>query len=102
MNTVLYVKEFYGNDQRFVWQLLSYFDLKRFSTGAGVPTLKRNFVHDELVSIPNSKNEQQTIVAKLDALREQTQRLEVIYKRKLVLLDELKQSLLHQAFNGNL
>lgn len=46
--------------------------------------------------------EQQRIVAKLDALREETQRLETIYQRKLAALDELKKSLLHQAFNGEL
>jgi type I restriction enzyme S subunit len=37
-----------------------------------------------------------------DALREGTQRLESIYKQKLAALDELKKSLLHQAFNGEL
>jgi len=42
------------------------------------------------------------IVAKLDALREETQRLEFIYQRKLAALDELKKSLLHQAFSGKL
>ena len=31
-----------------------------------------------------------------------TQRLESIYKQKLAALDELKKSLLHQAFNGAL
>lgn len=30
------------------------------------------------------------------------QRLESIYQQKLAALDELKQSLLHQAFSGNL
>ena len=34
----------------------------------------------------------------LDALREETQRLESLYQRKLAALDELKKSLLHRAF----
>jgi type I restriction enzyme S subunit len=42
------------------------------------------------------------IVAKLDAFREETQRLESIYKQKLVAIDKLKKSLLHQAFTGAL
>ena len=46
--------------------------------------------------------EQKHIVAKLDALREETQRLESIYQRKLAALEALKKSLLHQAFTGNL
>lgn len=45
---------------------------------------------------------QQKIVEKLDALTDETTRLEAIYRRKLAGLDELKQALLHQAFSGNL
>jgi type I restriction enzyme S subunit len=65
LNTVLYVKDFHGNDPRFVFYLLQKFDLKRFATGTGVPTLNRNFVHDELVHIPPLP-EQKRIVALLD------------------------------------
>jgi type I restriction enzyme, S subunit len=46
--------------------------------------------------------EQQQIVHTLDALREETQRLESIYAQKLVALEALKKSLLHQAFTGKL
>jgi type I restriction enzyme S subunit len=46
--------------------------------------------------------EQSAIIAKVDALREETQRLESLYQRKLAALDELKKSLLHQAFSGAL
>jgi len=42
------------------------------------------------------------IVAKLDTFREETHRLESLYQRKLAALDELKKSLLHQAFAGEL
>jgi len=65
LNTVLYVKDFHGNDPRFIFYLLSNFDLNRFATGTGVPTLNRNFVHDEIVNVP-SLPEQQRIVALLD------------------------------------
>ncbi len=53
------------------------------------------------IGIP-SIQAQQRIVAKLDALCEETQRLEKIYRQKLVVLDELKKSILHQAFTGEL
>ena len=46
--------------------------------------------------------EQQSIVKKLDALSSETQRLESIYQHKLTTLAELKQSLLHKAFSGEL
>lgn len=65
LNTVLYVKDFHGNDPRFIFHLLKHFDLKRFATGTGVPTLNRNFVHDELVDVP-PLTEQQRIVGLLD------------------------------------
>lgn len=49
-----------------------------------------------------SISEQKIIVKKLDDLREETQRLANIYKRKLAALEALKKSLLHQAFAGKL
>ncbi|MDN3509581.1 MAG: restriction endonuclease subunit S [Candidatus Neptunochlamydia sp.] len=46
--------------------------------------------------------EQKRLVAFLDKLSEHTQNLQSIYQKKLAALEELKQSLLHQAFNGDL
>lgn len=54
------------------------------------------------VAFPASIEEQKAIVATLDTLTIETQRLESLYQRKIAALDELKQSLLHQAFSGNL
>lgn len=45
---------------------------------------------------------QQAIVKKLDALSDETKRLESIYERKKAALAELKQSLLQKAFAGEL
>lgn len=39
---------------------------------------------------------------KLNALCEEKQRLEAFYQQKLTALAELKQSLLHKAFSGEL
>jgi len=38
----------------------------------------------------------------INAFEPETQRLESIYQQKLTALDDLKKSLLHQAFSGNL
>jgi len=46
--------------------------------------------------------QQKYIVEKIDLLREDTQRLASIYQQKLAALEELKKSLLHQAFSGQL
>jgi type I restriction enzyme S subunit len=102
LNTVLYVKQFHGNDPKLVYWLLKHFDLKRFATGTGVPTLNRNFVHDERVLLPESKTGQKGIADQLDALQIETQRLELLYQQKIDALEALKKSLLHQAFSGHL
>ena len=47
-------------------------------------------------------SEQQKIVTQLDELQEQTKKLEQIYEQKIKDLDELKQSILQKAFNGEL
>ncbi len=47
-------------------------------------------------------SEQRAVVENLDELSQETQRLETIYQRKLAAFDELKKSLLHQAFSGQL
>jgi len=46
--------------------------------------------------------EQQRVVAQFDDLRVETKHLESLYHQKVGVLDALKQSLLHQAFTGNL
>ena len=102
LNTALYIKEFHGNYERFIYYFLKQFDLGKYSSGAGVPTLNRNNVHGEMVWFPKSLSEQQTIVASLDTLSAETKRLEAIYQKKIVDLEELKKSVLQKAFNGEL
>ncbi|MBK9306480.1 MAG: restriction endonuclease subunit S [Nitrospira sp.] len=54
-----------------------------------------------MIPVP-SRGHQQRVVTTIDSLSEETQRLESIYQQKLAALDELKKSLLHQAFTGEL
>jgi type I restriction enzyme S subunit len=46
------VKDFHGNDPKFVTWFLKHFKLDRFGTGTGVPTLNRNVVHEIDVVLP--------------------------------------------------
>jgi len=55
-----------------------------------------------VVTFPISITEQKRIVAELASLAEETQHLESLYQQKLAALDELKKSLLHEAFSGAL
>jgi type I restriction enzyme S subunit len=71
-------------------------------TGATVQGIKASLLKLISISFPKTLAEQEQIVEKLDALNEETQRLESIYQRKLAALEALKKSLLHQAFTGQL
>ncbi len=71
------------------------------STGTRMPRANMNAVLNFEFPLPPLP-EQRRIVDKLEALNMETQRLESIYQRKLSTLEELKKSLLHQAFNGEL
>jgi type I restriction enzyme, S subunit len=102
LNTVLYVKDFHGNYEKFIYHFLKWFNLSRFASGAGVPTLNRNNVHDELVKIPNSVAEQHAIVRQLDAIAAQTEKIEEIYRCKVDGVEELRKSILQKAFEGAL
>jgi type I restriction enzyme S subunit len=78
--------------------------LKKFkdqSVGAGTKFLKLGMINGLEIALP-SVAEQERILSIMDALREQTDRLASIYQQKLAALDELKKSLLHQAFSGEL
>jgi type I restriction enzyme S subunit len=102
LNTALYIKEFHGNYERYVYYFLKQFNLNKYSSGAGVPTLNRNNVHSEMVYFPKSITEQKRLVSKLDTLWAETKKLENIYQQKLADLEELKKSILQKAFEGEL
>jgi type I restriction enzyme, S subunit len=66
-------------------------------------TLKIDSAELKNLMIPvRSNSDQRRVVATIDSLSEETQRLESLYQQKLAALDELKKSLLHQAFSGEL
>lgn len=54
------------------------------------------------MAYPGSLHEQRSIATQLVDLHEECERLVTVYERKLAALDELKQSLLQQAFTGQL
>jgi type I restriction enzyme S subunit len=94
-----------NNEDRLHYRFL-YFQmlksLKRFkeqSVGAGTKFLKLGMIKSLEISLP-SLEEQNRLVLKLDSVLEETQRLDYLYQRKIAALDELKQSLLQQAFSG--
>jgi type I restriction enzyme S subunit len=100
-DTTLWVKDFKTNNPRFVYYFFVGLDVKKLDSGTANPALNRNQVHPIKVDWP-PVSQQRAIATKLDDLREETHRLKSIYQQKLVALDALKKSLLHQAFTGKL
>ena len=70
--------------------------------GIGVPNLHLEEIREVEISFPKSKDEQNILVQKLDALSAETKQLEAIYQQKINDLDELKKSILQKAFAGEL
>ena len=96
LNTTLYVRDFHGNEPRFVYYLLQRFDFKTFSGKSGVPGVNRNELHRELVSLPADTKEQRAIATALndvDALLGALDRL--IAKKR-----DLKQAAMQQLLTG--
>jgi len=77
-------------------------DVVSNSGQATLPIINKSKWSKLRVSLPPTVHEQERIVSSLDDLSEETRRLEYIYHRKLTALAELKQSLLHKAFTGEL
>jgi len=101
LNTALYVKNFKGNLPKYIFYFLKSFDLKSFSSGAGVPTLNRNVLSDQIVSINIKQVEQKRTIDKLDSIIDNIEKLKTfIYEKKgnyialksAILQQELKQS----------
>jgi type I restriction enzyme S subunit len=71
-------------------------------TGATVLGIKASLLKLVEISFPKTLGEQRQIVEKLDGISEETECLAILCERKLAALEDLKRSLLHQAFSGQL
>ena len=75
--------------------------LLEVQTGIGVPHISGKQIESFKFMLP-PMSDQESIADALNELLSNTQRLEKIYEEKLTALDELKKSLLAQAFSGAL
>ena len=93
LNTALYVTNFHGNDPKWVYYMLCAFKLDRYVEGAGVPTLNRNLVHDELIPLPPLEEQKRiaAILDKADAIRQKR-------KQAIDLADEFLRSVFLDMF----
>jgi len=66
-NTVLYVTDFRGNDERFTYYFLHHLDLRRFNSGSAQASLNRNFIYPLRILVPELR-EQKAIAHVLGTL----------------------------------
>ena len=100
---VLWFRNFESIDSYFLKYVLVFFveQIKKLSQGSAYNALTIEKIEKHKIFIPKLI-EQKAIVKKLDGLSEQTKKLESIYQKKLVDLEELKKSVLNKAFTGEL
>ena len=68
LNTTLYVRDFKGNDPRFISYFLRTVDYSAYSDKGAVPGVNRNHLHQATVRYPVSVNEQHAIAHILGTL----------------------------------
>ena len=83
-NTTLYAKDFFGNDELFIFYLLQTLDLSGFNSGSAVPTLNRNYIHELNIKVPQLSEQKAiahilgTLDDKIDLNRQINETLEAI------------------------
>ena len=92
-NTTLWVTDFHGNDEKYVYYLFQTVPWELFNSGSSVPTLNRNDVHDTLHAIP-PRPEQRRIAEALSDMDEQIASMEKLSAKKKAIKQGAMQELL--------
>jgi len=92
-NTSLWVKDFKGNQPKYVYYFLKVFGLERFNSGAGVPTLNRNDLDNYEIQIHEIETQQKiaSILSVYDDLIENN-------TRRIKILEEMAQTIYKEWF----
>jgi type I restriction enzyme S subunit len=92
-DTTLWVKDFRGNDPKFVYYFLKTLGLERFDAGASNPTLNRNHIHKLKVKLPNFKVRSKiaSILSAYDELIENN-------TQRIALLEQMAQEIYKEWF----
>lgn len=93
LNTTLWVKDFKGNNPKFVFYFLQTLKLEQYNSGAGVPTLNRNHLDRLDISIPPLPTQRKiaSILSAYDDLIENN-------LRRIKLLESMAQNLYREWF----
>jgi type I restriction enzyme S subunit len=93
-DTTLWVRDFKGNEPRFVSYFLQTLKLENFDVGASNPTLNRNHIHKIKVVFPKNHDTQRTIAAILAAYDELIEN----NSRRVALLEKLAEETYREWF----
>ena len=93
LNTSLYVRDFKGNNPKFVAALLASLELGRNEGAAAVPGVNRNHLHVLPVTVPDFKTQSQVaeILGAIDDLIENN-------RRRIALLEQMAQAIYREWF----
>lgn len=94
-----YIRPF---DPAFLTRVLNLKNLRQTANQAAQPVISYTTIKDVVLSFPADIEKQGSIATRLDVLETRVEQVKAVYERKLAALDELKKSLLHQAFSGAL
>jgi type I restriction enzyme S subunit len=85
LNTVLYVKDRFGNSPFLIFYTLKYMALQNFNSGAGVPTLNRNHLSGLKIDVPDKELQRRfdLLVSPLHEQKERLAQANVILSRTL-------------------
>ena len=93
-DTTLWIKDFKGNDPKFLYYFLQTLHLENFDTGSSNPTLNRNHVHKITVRFPALLEIQQKIAAILSAYDD----LIANNQRRITLLERMAEDIYREWF----
>ena len=101
LNTCLFVKDFFGNDPKWVYYFLKSIDFSQYNSGTTQPSLNRNNLSGITVRSSSPSDQRETVV-RLDSMRAKTSEMVAAYDAKLTAAKNLRQSILEAAFAGEL
>lgn len=93
-DTTLWIKDFKGNDPRFLSYFLPALKLENFDVGAANPTLNRNHIHGIKVFFPRRRRHQERIATVLSAYDELMEN----NRRRIALLEKLAEEIYREWF----
>ena len=93
-DTTLWIKDFKGNDPKFLYYFLQTLHLENFDTGSSNPTLNRNHIHKIRVRFPIALETQQKIAAILSAYDD----LIANNQRRITLLERMAEDIYREWF----